>query len=78
MLSIWKYIKRFWCKHDIVYVRLYVKKKYKKTKRGYKFRYDVWEKRKCYDCGKTLPKFRIKFDLNGEQLRKYLSEFDDI
>lgn len=65
-----KRIRRLWCKHDgyVFKIRVNIKSKYKKTKSGYGWRYDIWENRYCPYCSKLLDKNKVKSDLTSYQL----------
>lgn len=67
-------IKQLFCRHkdfDIHYIACErAKAKYKKTKRGYKYRYDIFQKRYCFNCNKLLKEVKVKSDLTEFQVWK--------
>ena len=77
-------IKQLFCRHknaDTYYIACErAKVKYKKTKRGYKYRYDIFQKRYCFNCNKLLKEVKVKSDLTEFQvwerfkIRKFKNE----
>lgn len=65
-------VKQLFCRHknfDIYYIACErAKVKYKKTKRGYKYRYDIFQKRYCFNCNKLLKEVKVKSDLTEFQV----------
>lgn len=74
MKKLLKRIRSIWCRHDdyVFEVKYDIIRKYKNTKKGYKLRYDLWEKRYCPDCGKLIDKHKLKSDLTEIQMKQYI------
>lgn len=71
-----KRIRRLWCKHDgyVFEGKANIKCKFKKTKRGYSWRYDIWENVYCPYCAKLIDRMKVRSDLTENQLVIYLKD----
>lgn len=78
MKELLKRIRRILCRHNerVYDIILYAKPKYKRVKKGhFKLRYDIYEEKTCYKCGKFLEKRKLRSDLTEVEAKLYLEQF---